>query len=96
MGSGRMGWGIAALAGLALVGMLGFYGPPRAVSQPPRMPFSNAVEQRSNMIQELRQIRRLLEEQNRILRLLASRPDSRELPPSAPTKGPSKRPRRHR
>ena len=64
---------LVVLAILGVVGVLGLYRTRPAVSQPPRMPFSNSVEQRSEMIKELRQIRQLLEEQNRLLRTWASR-----------------------
>ncbi len=53
---------------VVVCGVLGLYRADRAVSQPPQLPFSNSVEQRAEMIKELREIRKLLEEQNRILR----------------------------
>ena len=63
---------LTLLAVLIVVGVLGLYRTESAVSQPPRLPFNNSVEQRAEMIKELRQIRQLLQEQNRLLRTWTS------------------------
>jgi hypothetical protein len=59
---------------LLLVGVLGLWG--TAVAQPEptpgagRPPFANAVDQREEMIRELREIRGLIKEQNALLKQL--------------------------
>ncbi|MDX1947429.1 MAG: hypothetical protein SFU86_18655 [Pirellulaceae bacterium] len=58
----------AAFVGL-VVGVLGFYG--SGIAAPQQPPFASSVEQRSEMIQELREIKELLKEQNALLRAAA-------------------------
>ena len=59
---------------LLVVGVLGLWGP--AVAQPEptpgagKPPFANAVDQRDEMIRELREIRTLIKEQNALLKQL--------------------------
>ena len=60
------------LAAAALIlCVLSFYDPTNAAQPGPKQPFSNAVEQRANMLRELREIRALLKEQNELLRAAA-------------------------
>ena len=65
----RLGWVLVAAANVVLLTVLGLNQGP-AAAQPPAsdLPFANAVEQRIEMIRELQAIRRLLEEQNDLLR----------------------------
>ncbi len=81
----------AIVAAVVVCGVLGLYRAEKAVSQPPKLPFSNSVEQRAEMIKELREIRRLLEEQNRILR--KQHPTTRDSTTSK-TRSSSRRPSR--
>ena len=60
-------WTLLIVANIVILGVLSFYRATDA-SQPGRQPFANSVEQRGMMIQELRQIRQLLDEQNKLLR----------------------------
>ena len=53
--------------------MLSFFGTTGAA---PRQPFSNAVEQRQQMIRELTDIKALLKEQNALLRAADEKEDS--------------------
>lgn len=65
----RLGWALLAFAHVVLLAVLGLYQGPAAAEAPAgRPPFANAVEQRMEMIRELRAIRELLEEQNALLR----------------------------
>jgi hypothetical protein len=50
------------------VSVLGFYSTSGAAPQAGQPPFNNAVEQRENMLRELREIKELLKEQNSLLR----------------------------
>jgi hypothetical protein len=67
----NVGWiSLVATNAVALC-VLGFYGTSGAAPQGAKQPFSNSVEQRHEMIQELREIKSLLKEQNEILRAAA-------------------------
>ena len=63
---------LAAL--LLVVGVLGLWGiagaQPAPVSGAGKPPFANAVDQRDEMIRELREIRTLIKEQNALLKQL--------------------------
>jgi hypothetical protein len=48
--------------------VLGFYSSSGAAPQGGQPPFANSVEQRSEMVRELREIKELLKEQNALLR----------------------------
>ena len=62
--------------------MLGLYRSASAQQQRGNpLPFSNSVEQRENMVRELREIKALIREQNALLRTIASKND----PPAATT-----------
>lgn len=61
-------WSVLVLLnGLGLC-VLGFYSTTGAAPQGGQPPFQNSVEQRSEMVRELREIKELLKEQNALLR----------------------------
>ncbi len=62
------GWTIAALS---LICVLGFYSLGTAAPAGGQPPFANSVEQRAEMVTELREIKELLKEQNAILRQMS-------------------------
>ncbi len=62
-----------AVAGAAAAGMLGLWVGANAAPQGGQPPFRNSVEQREEMIRELREINALLKEQNALLRTLAAK-----------------------
>ena len=64
----RAGWTWLIVANVLFFCVLGFYWPTAAAPAKPRQPFANSVEQRMEMIKELREIRMLLKEQNELLR----------------------------
>ena len=68
--------GSALLLGAMLVswGAADFCQRSRAAAEATRQPFSNAVEQRKAIIQELREIKKLLKEQNSLLRAAEKEP----------------------
>ncbi len=68
MNKRTIGWTAIITINLVSWCMLGFYGNSQAAPAPARQPFGNAVEQRQEMIRELRDIRTLLKEQNTLLR----------------------------
>jgi hypothetical protein len=59
--------------GAALVGVLELLEGAQAAPQSGQQPFRNAVEQREEMIQELREIKLLLKEQNALLRTFTAK-----------------------
>ncbi len=60
-------WFSIILGSAALIFVLGFYSPDSAAQQAAQ-PFANAVDQRNEMIRELREIKELLKEQNQLLK----------------------------
>ena len=62
----RWMWLLAANA--AVLGMLGFYSTLGAAPPVGQPPFANPIDQRQEMIRELREIKELLKEQNALLR----------------------------
>jgi hypothetical protein len=73
-----LGW---IFAGALMVGMLGLWGTagaqnPSAAPGAGRPPFANAVDQRDEMIRELREIRGLIKEQNALLKQLVDHADT--------------------
>jgi hypothetical protein len=74
----RWTWLLAANA--ALLGMLGFYSTLGAAPPAGQPPFANPIDQRQEMIRELREIKELLKEQNALLRSGADKNNA--LPPS--------------
>lgn len=69
----RWGWWI--VNGVAW-GVLGFYSTLGAAPQAGQPPFANAIDQRLEMVRELREIKELLREQNALLRSAASKSDA--------------------
>jgi len=66
--SRRAGW-VALIAVNALFYcVLSFYRTSEGAPKPPVQPFANSVQQRIDMITELREIKELLKEQNALLR----------------------------
>ena len=64
---------VLVACGAAMVGVLELLGGAQAAPQSGQQPFRNAVEQREDMIQELREIKLLLKEQNALLRTLTAK-----------------------
>ncbi len=67
---------LAVAAGGALLCMLGFYSLLSA-APPGRPPFEDAGQQREQMVQELREIRALIKEQNALLKEVIAPPNAR-------------------
>lgn len=61
-------WSGLFLGGGVLLCVLGFYSISGAAPQGGQPPFANSIDQRSEMIRELREIKELLKEQNALLR----------------------------
>ena len=61
-------WTWLVIANAALWGVLGFYRTLGAAPQAGQPPFANPVEQRADMVRELREIKELLKEQNALLK----------------------------
>ena len=66
-------WRALIAANLLVWGGLGLYTTTRAAPQPP---FANSVQQRAEMIRELKEIKLLLKEQNTLLRSELTVPDT--------------------
>jgi hypothetical protein len=64
----RSRWTWLALGNAAALCVLSFYGNLGAAPQAGQPPFANPVEQRSDMVRELREIKELLKEQNALLK----------------------------
>ena len=64
----RAGWALLIVANVLFCCVLGFYRATDAAAPKPQPPFANAVEQRMEMITELKEIKKLLKEQNALLR----------------------------
>lgn len=64
----RVSWTVAIAAAALFCCVLGFYQALDAAPPADNQPFANPVQQRMNMITELRAIRALLQEQNALLR----------------------------
>ena len=64
-------WAVLILANVLFCCVLSFYGTSDAAQtrgNPPQEPFANSVQQRMEMINQLREIKTLLKEQNALLR----------------------------
>jgi hypothetical protein len=61
-------WTWLVIGNAALLSVLGFYRTLGAAPQAGQPPFANPVEQRSDMVRELREIKELLKEQNALLK----------------------------
>jgi len=66
-------WSLLAAANAGVLCMLGLYSIGGAAPQAGQPPFANSVEQRAEIVQELREIKELLKEQNSLLRGGASK-----------------------
>ena len=64
----RAGWTWLIVANVLFCCVLSFYRTTGAAPPKPQQPFANSVEQRMEMIKELREIKGLLKEQNALLR----------------------------
>ena len=64
----RAGWTLLIAANLLFLCVLSFYRTTDAAPPKAKQPFANAVEQRMEMIKEMREIKGLLKEQNALLR----------------------------
>jgi hypothetical protein len=67
---------LLVVANVLALGVLGFYSTLGAAPQAGQPPFANPVEQRSDMVRELREIKELLREQNALLRSGANKTDA--------------------
>jgi len=67
-----LAWTLLIVANMLVISVLSLHRSTDAAPPSSRPPFSNSVEQRSNMIKELREIKALLREQNTILRGIAA------------------------
>ena len=65
-----LGWTLLIVANVLVISVLCLHGPTTAAPQA-RPPFANPVEQRGAMVQELREIKALLREQNALLKDMA-------------------------
>jgi hypothetical protein len=61
-------WAVLVSANVAVLAVLGFYSTLGAAPQAGQPPYANPVEQRDEMVRELREIKELLREQNALLR----------------------------
>lgn len=78
MGKSNLRFGALVCVNVLAWCVLGFYGASFAQRPPTsRQPFNNSVAQRQTMIEELREIKTLLKEQNKLLReqLRKDKPD---------------------
>jgi len=66
------GWTLLVVVNVLVISVLSLDRPTAAAPPSARPPFSNSVEQRGDMIKELREIKALLREQNGILRGLSN------------------------
>jgi len=61
-------WAVLIAANVLCYCVLSFYRTTDAALRPTSPPFANAVEQRKEMVNQLREIKQLLKEQNALLR----------------------------
>jgi hypothetical protein len=64
-------WSALVFSGGVVLCVLGFYSIGGAAPQGGQPPFANSVDQRNEMVRELREIKELLKEQNALLRASA-------------------------
>ncbi len=67
-----LAWTLLIVANVLVISVLSLHRSTDAAPPTARQPFSNSLEQRNNMIEELREIKALLKEQNTILRGIAA------------------------
>lgn len=69
MNSGeRRRWLAVIVGNVVILCVLGFYGTSQAQPNEPNLPFANAVEQRIEIINQLKQLNEQIKEQNALLR----------------------------
>jgi len=68
-------WMLLITANVLAVGVLGFYSTLGAAPQAGQPPFANPIDQRNEMVRELREIKDLLKEQNMLLKSGAAKID---------------------
>ena len=78
----RAGWTLMIAANVLFLCVLSFYRTTAAAPPKAKQPFANAVEQRMEVIKELREIKNLLKEQNALwrsgtVRVVVSDPEKR-------------------
>ena len=61
-------WTLLVAANVLIVSVLGFYSTLGAAPQAGQPPFANPIDQRADMVRELREIKELLKEQNALLK----------------------------
>lgn len=61
-------WTLLLAANVLAIGVLGFYSTLGAAPQAGQPPFANPIDQRADMVRELREIKELLKEQNALLK----------------------------
>lgn len=66
--SPRQRWLALIISNVVILCVLGFYGTSQAQPNEPNLPFANAVEQRVEIINQLKQLNEQLKEQNALLR----------------------------
>jgi hypothetical protein len=66
--TGRSVYAVLIVGAVILCGVLSLYQATDAAPKAPDAPFANAVEQRMEMINELKEIRALLKEQNALIK----------------------------
>jgi hypothetical protein len=73
-------WLLVLALNAVVLGVLGLYGSLVAAPQAGQPPFANPIDQRAEMVRELREIKELLKEQNALLRS-SLKPDANPLAP---------------
>ncbi|MGE0758500.1 MAG: hypothetical protein AB7O38_15845 [Pirellulaceae bacterium] len=81
MNRNAWGWVVLTFANLLAWCVLSFHQHLGAAPQDVRMPFDNAIQQRAEMIRELREIKGVLAEQNTLLRTTLQRLESHDRKP---------------
>ena len=73
-----LAWTLLIVANMLVISVLSLLRSTDAAPPSARPPFSNSVEQRGHMIEELREIKALMKEQNALLRSIAAQKKSDE------------------
>jgi hypothetical protein len=73
-------WTLLVAANVLALGVLGFYSTLGAAPQAGQPPFANPIDQRADMVRELREIKELLKEQNALLKSGAAKIDVNKPP----------------
>ncbi len=88
MKSGLSRWTALLAINALVLSVLSFYGSSGAAPQSPPLPFDNAVQQRNKMIQELQEIKSLMQDQNSLLRDVLGKTNNnvKSVRPTSPAK----------